>query len=104
MIFIYTHKVMMVYIYIHIEIHDYIYIHVLRGGICYKNLRCFFWVVKKHLQRQGSSYEAPGAAALNHCLKPPAQVGVDGPLGSGYSVWDVWLVVSRGNPQQKLGN
>jgi len=22
---------------------------------------------------QGSSYEAPGAAALNHCLKPPAQ-------------------------------
>lgn len=48
---------------------------------------------EKKLQRQGSSYEAPGAAALNHCLKPPAQVGVDGPLGSGYSVWDVWLVV-----------
>ncbi len=27
------------------------------------------------LPTQGSSYEAPGAAALNHCLKPPAQVG-----------------------------
>lgn len=43
-------------------------------GICYKNLRCFLGLKKKTPTSQGSSYEAPGAAALNHCLKPPAQV------------------------------
>ena len=65
----------------------------------------------KKTQRQGSSYEAPGAAALNHCLKPPAQVegafargGVDGPCRIPfYSVWDVWLLVSRGKSPTKIG-
>ena len=31
-----------------------------------------------HRCLQGSSYEAPGAAALNHCLKPPAQARRNG--------------------------
>ena len=51
------------------------------------NLRCFLGGTKP--QRQGSSYEAPGAAALNHCLKPPAQVegapgGVEVILGANF--------------------
>lgn len=57
----------------------YIYIHVLQRYLL--QTLGVFWVGKKK-QRQGSSYEAPGAAALNHCLKPPAQV--EGAGGRGW--------------------
>ena len=67
---------MIIYIYI------YIYIHTCASEVFATKTLGVFWGGKKNLQRQGSSYEAPGAAALNHCLKPPAQV--EGAVAGGW--------------------